>query len=225
MTNTTARIKKTGKNFEIIVDMDNALKFKKGMSKFIEAEGDRIFSDAKKGLAASNSDLTTAFGTSDVNKIAEIIVKQGEILLTQEHRDEEKDKKIKQVIDLIVRTSTDSNGRPYNPEKIKSALEQAHVNIKNVPVENQIKEIVLELSKIIPIKMEIKTFEIIIPAIYTGQIYGIISPYKTEERWLNNGDLNVIVECSGAMVLSFFDKLNSATHGSAITKEIKMEKK
>ena len=225
MTNTTARIKKTGKNFEIIVDIDNALKFKKGMSKFIEAEGDRIFSDAKKGLAASNSDLTTAFGTSDVNKIAEIIVKQGEILLTQEHRDEEKDKKIKQVIDLIVRTSTDSNGRPYNPEKIKSALEQAHVNIKNVPVENQIKEIVLELSKIIPIKMEIKTFEIIIPAIYTGQIYGIISPYKTEERWLNNGDLNVIVECSGAMVLSFFDKLNSATHGSAITKEIKMEKK
>ena len=37
MTNTTARIKKTGKNFEIIVDLDDALKFKKGLSEFIQA--------------------------------------------------------------------------------------------------------------------------------------------------------------------------------------------
>lgn len=225
MVNTTARIKKTGKNFEIIVDLDNALKFKKGLLKFIEAEGDRIFTDSKRGLTASNSDLTAAFGTDDINTIAQKIVKDGEVLVTQEHRDEEKDKKIKQVVDLIVRSCTDSNGRPYTPEKIKTALEQAHVNIKNVPVENQIKEIVLELSKIIPIRMETKTFEITIPAIYTGQVYGIINPYKLEERWLNNGDLSAVVECSGAMVLSFFDKLNSATHGSAITKEIKMEKK
>ena len=34
MTNTLARIKKAGKNFEIIVDLDGALKFKKGESGF-----------------------------------------------------------------------------------------------------------------------------------------------------------------------------------------------
>jgi len=220
MTNTVARIKKTGKNFEIIVDMDNALKFKKGILKSIEAESERIFSDSKRGLAASNSDLMAAFGTNDTNTIVQKIVKDGEVLVTQEHRDEERDKKVKQVVDLIVKSSTDQNGRPYTPEKIQSALEQAHVNIKNVPAENQIKEIILELSKIIPIKMETKTFEVTIPAIYTGNAYGIVSPYKIEERWLNNGDLNVTVECSGAMVLSFFDKLNSVTHGSAITREI-----
>ena len=221
MTNTVARIKKTGKNFEIFVDLDNALKFKKGMSKFIEAEGDKIFSDSKKGFAASNSDLMQAFGTNDVNAVAQIIVKQGEILVTQEHRDEERDKKIKQVVDFIVTNSVDQSGRPYTPDKIKNALEQAHVNIKNVPVENQINDIIRELSKIIPIKIEKKKFEIIVPAIYTGQAYGIINPYKEEEKWLNNGDLNVIVACSGAMILPFFDKLNSVTHGSAITKEIK----
>jgi len=225
MSNTIARIKKMGKNFEIIVDLDNAMKFKKGISKFIEAEGDKIFSDSKKGFAASNSDLMQAFGTNDANEISMKIVKEGEILVTQEHRDEERDKKIKQVIDLLIKSCTDKNGRPYTPEKIKSALEQAHVSIKNVPVENQIKEIVFELSRIIPIKMETKTFEITVPAIYTGQVYGIINPYKVEERWLNNGDLNSIVTCSGAVVLSFFDKLNSATHGSAITKEIKEAEK
>ena len=221
MTNTIARIKKTGKNFEIIVDLDNALKFKKGLLKFIEAEGGRIFTDSKKGLAASKADLTSAFATDDVNAIAQVIAKQGEILVTQEHRDEERDKKMKQVVDLVVRSSTDQNGRPYTPERIKSALEQAHVNIKNVPIENQMKDIIMELSKVIPIKIETKTFEITVPAVYTGNAYGIISPYKIEEKWLSNGDLNVTISCSGAVILSFFDKLNSVTHGSAITKEVK----
>jgi len=220
MPNTVARIKRTGKNFEIIVDLDNAIKFKKGLSKSIDAESDRIFTDSKRGLAASNSDLTAAFGTDDINTIVQKIVKDGEVLVTQEHRDEEKDKKIKQVVDYIVTNASDQTGRPYTPEKIKSALEQAHINIKNVPVENQIKDIIAELSKVIPIKIEKKKFEIIVPAIYTGQVYGIISPYKEDEKWLDNGDLKAIVACSSGVILPFFDKLNSATHGSAITKEI-----
>ena len=48
----------------------------------------------------------------------------------------------------------------------------------------------------------------------------MLSPYKEEERWLDNGDLRVNVAVSGALILSFFDKLNSVTHGSAITREI-----
>ena len=221
MVNTIARIKKMGKDFEVMVDLDNALKFKKGLSTFIEAESNRVFSDSKRGLSAPNSDLMTAFGTDDVSAITQVIVKKGEILVTQEHRDEEKEKKMKQVVDIIVRSATDQNGRPYTPDKIKSSLEQAHVNIKNVPAENQIKEIIMELSKIIPIRIETKTFEVTIPAIYTGQAYSIISPYKEEERWLDNGDLRANVAVSGAMILPFFDKLNSITHGSAQTKEIK----
>jgi len=48
MTQTLARIKQAGKNFEILVNLDDALKFKKGESDFIEAEGDKIFTDSKK---------------------------------------------------------------------------------------------------------------------------------------------------------------------------------
>ena len=220
MTNTTARIKRMGKNFEILVDMDAALKFKKGVSGFIQAEGDRVFSDIKKGLTVPNAEIMAAFGTLDISEIAKKIVKDGEVLVSQEHRDEERENKIKQAVDLLVKSVTDQKGKPYTPEKIKSALEQAHVNIKNTPVENQIKEIVAEISKIIPVKIETKTFEVTVPAVYTGQVYGMLSPYKEEERWLDNGDLRVNVAVSGALILSFFDKLNSVTHGSAITREI-----
>jgi len=224
MTNTLARIKKTGKNFEIIVDMNNALKFKKGEISFIEAEGDRIFTDSKKGFVASNSDLENAFGTTDTNEIIKEIVKNGEVLLTQEHRDAEQEKKFKQVVDFLTRNSVDSQtGNPHTAERIKNALEQAHVNIKNVPIENQIKEIVEAISKIIPIRLETKRVKINIPAIYTGKVYGTINQYKEEEKWLNDGSLEVIVAVPSGMIMDFYDKINSVTHGGALTEEIKEE--
>jgi len=223
MTSTLARIKRIGKNFEIIVNMEEALKFKKGqgfVSDFLESEF--IFSDSKKGLKPKENELKSAFGTTDVEVIAERIVKEGEIQVTQEHRSEERDAKIKQVVDFLSRNSVDpQTGRPHTPDRIKSALNEAGVNIKNVSIEVQIQEIVQSLSPFLPIKLEVKKFKAIIPAIHTGKSYGIINQYKIKENWLSNGDLEVVVEVPAGLVMDFFDKLNSVTHGSAATQEIK----
>jgi len=222
MTNTLARIKQAGKHFEIIVDLDDALKFKKGEISEIVAEGDRIFTDSKKGHAASSSDLKEAFGTDNTNDIIEKIVKNGEVQLTQEHRDEEKDKKFKQVVEFLTRNSVDpQSGNPHTPERIKSALEQSNVNIKNVPIENQIKEIVEKISKIIPIKIETKKVKITIPAIHTGKVYGLVNQYKEDEKWLDDGSLEVITKIPSGIIMDFYDKLNSATQGSVLTEEIR----
>ncbi len=222
MTQTLARIKKAGKNFEIIVDLNDALRFKKGEISSIEAEGDKIFTDSKKGQVPSSSDLSEAFGTTDSRQIIETIVKNGKVQSIQEHRDAEQEQKFKQVVDLLSRITKDpQTGNPHTPERIKSALEQAHVNIKNSPIENQIKEIVEQISRIIPVKMDTQKVEIIIPAVYTGQAYGLISPFKEEEKWLDNGDLQVKVNLASGTQMSFYDKLNSITHGAALTKEIK----
>ncbi|MCX6746588.1 MAG: ribosome assembly factor SBDS [Candidatus Pacearchaeota archaeon] len=222
MTKTTARIKQKGKPFEIIVDLDEALKFKKGESNWIEAEGGRIFIDVKKGNAAPAKDLEDAFGTTDVSTIAAKIVKSGEILTTQEYREDEKEKKYKQVVDILVKNTIDpKTGNPHTPERIKSALEEAHVNIKNTPIESQIKDIIEEISKIIPIKVETKRIKIKVPAIHTGKAYGVVSQYKEEENWLNDGSLEVVVSIPAGLIMEFYDKLNSATHGSAFTEELK----
>ncbi len=223
MTNTTARIKKFGKNFEIIVDLDKALKFKKGDSSetnFLET--DTIFTDSKKGFKSKDKDLEDSFGTIDVNVIAQKIVKEGEILVTQEHRDREKDEKIKQVIDFLSKyTSDPTTGNPHTITRIENALKEANITIKNMPIENQIKDIIASLSQIIPIKMENKRLKITVPATYTGPSYNILKPHVQKETWLNNGDLQVIAEIPLGLQSSFYDKLNSITHGSAITEEIK----
>ncbi|HEB47208.1 MAG TPA: ribosome assembly factor SBDS [Candidatus Pacearchaeota archaeon] len=228
MTQTIARIKQHGKHFEIMVDTDKALKFRKGESSGMDfLEIDTIFTDSKKGFTASNKDLEEAFGTTSVNLIAERIVKKGEVLLTHEHRDEEKEKKIKQVVDILSKMAVDpQTGNPHTPERIKNALEQAKVNIKNTPVDAQIKDIITEISKIIPLRIETKKVKITIPAQYTGSTYGLIKSYIENENWKNNGDLEVIAGIpSGTQIMNFYDKLNSITHGSAITEEIKENEK
>jgi len=222
MTQTTARIKKAGKNFEIKVDLDKALDFKRGAGGSDFLEVDRIFSDAKKGFAASDSDLKNVFGTSDVDEVAAKIVKEGEVLVTQEHRSAEQEQKFKQVVEFLSKNVVDpKTGNPHTAERIKSALEQAHVNVKNIPIEKQISEIIEAISSVLPVKIETKKIKIVIPAMHTGKIYGIINEYKEKENWLSNGDLEVIVNVPIGIVMDFYDKLNSITHGSAITEEVK----
>jgi len=222
MTQTIARIKQRGKHFEIIVDLDEAIKFKKGQSSHFEAEDDRIFTNSKRGEVASNQDLMSSFGTTDGSEIIKKIIKEGEILVSQEYRDEEREKRIKQVIDFLSRNSVNpQTGFPHSPDRIQRALEEAHVNIKNVPIDNQIGDIIDEISKIIPIKIETKKIKIRIPAIHTGKAYGIINPYKEDENWMNDGSLEVLISIPAGMVMDFYDKLNSATHGSAVTQEMK----
>jgi ribosome maturation protein SDO1 len=222
MPQTIARIKKLGKHFEILVDLEQALKFKKGEVPYVEAEGDRVFRDVKKGEVFSDSELEDAFKTSDINEIAKKIVKDGEVQVTQDYRDEEREKKIKKVVDFLATNAIDSKtGRPHTPDRIKLALEQAHVNIKNTPIDQQIKEIIAEISKIIPIKIETKRIRIVVPAIHTGKAYGLLNQYQEKEKWLDDGSLESIVAVPAGMILEFYDKLNSMTHGSVVSEEIK----
>ena len=223
MPQTTARIKQTGKHFEILVDLDKALKFKKGLSSSMDfLETEFIFIDLKKGMKAPEKDLKEAFGTSDLNAVASKIVKSGEILLTQEYRDDEREKKIKQVIDfLTVNASDPKTGMPHTATRIETALDQAQVHIKNVPIESQIGEIIEKISAILPISLKTKRVKILVPAIHTGKAYGIFSHYKENENWMSNGDLEVIVNVPSGLLMEFYEKLNSITHGSAITEEVK----
>ena len=216
MAQTTARINKSGKHFEILVDLEDALKFKKNEIDSIEAEGDIIFRDIKKAERAPTSDLENAFGTTDSNEVAKEIIKKGEILITQDQRNAEQEKKFKQVVDFLSKNSIDPRtGNPHSSERIKSALEQSKVNIKNIPIENQIKDILQKVSEVIPLKLDVKNIKITVPAMYTGKVYNVLNQYKKDEKGLENGDLEINAEIPAGITMDIYDKLNSATQGSA----------
>jgi len=223
MTQVLARMRVGGKHFEILVDVDKAVEFKKtGEGDVGEVlENDVIFTDSKQGERASEKDLQDAFGTSDVNEVAGKIIKQGDIQVPAEFREKEREGKVKQVIDFLVRNAVDPSGRPYTPERIESALKEAGVNIKDKPVETQITEILEKLAPVIPIKVETKKIIVTIPAQYTGQAYGLVQAYKESEEWLGNGDLKITLNIPAGLQMDFYDKLNSITHGSVMSEEVK----
>ena len=117
MANVLARIKLKNKNFEISVDLDEALKVKDGAGNVSSAlNSNSVYYDLKKGTVVSLSDLKDSFGTDDIYQIAERIMKNGEIQKNQEYRESERDEKIKQVISLIIQNSSDQHGRPFTEE-------------------------------------------------------------------------------------------------------------
>ncbi len=95
-----ARLKSNNQLFEILVDCDMALALKEGKNISLKdvLAADKIFSDAKKGLEASENAMKQIFGTSEPEEVAKIIIKKGEIQLTREHRANLRERKRKQII-------------------------------------------------------------------------------------------------------------------------------
>ena len=224
MTDTVARLKTGKMTFETMVDLDNAMKMKKGIAVSITdvIRDTCVYTDQKKGMRAGSAELMNSFGTTDINAIVERIVRKGEIEVTKEFRDEATENKKKQIIDFISKNGVNAQtNRPFTPDMIESAMKQAGVRIQNISVDKQITSIMEDLKRILPIKIQTKKIKIKIPVEHTGKVYGLINEYKEKEDWLSDGSLEVVLNIPVGILMDFYDKLNSITHGSAITSEIK----
>ena len=101
--------------------------------------------------------------------------------------------------------------------------DRSGINLKNAPIESQIKEIIEAVSKILPIKIKTKKVKVIIPPIHVGRAYGLVSQYKEQEEWKDDGSLEVVLNIPQGHLMDFYEKLNSMTKGSAIAEELKEE--
>jgi ribosome maturation protein SDO1 len=224
MTQTTARIKKNGKHFEILVNLEEALNYRKdapGSSLGAAVITDKIFHNLKSGEVASDDDLEINFETREVMEVASKIIKNGEVVKTTDYIRGEQDKKYKQVVDFLHKNAVSPQGMPYTPDRLMKALEEAHVNIKNKPIESQIQEIIDQLSRVLPLKIEKKRVKITVPALHTGKAYGVLKEFIVSEEWTGTGNLEAVVEMPTAMLLDFYDRINSATHGSVLSEELR----
>ena len=218
-----ARIKSYGKTFEILVAADKAMEFKKsGKGSIVNIliyPG--IYSDAKKGIKVKEDELEEVFGTSDVYKVAEKIIKEGEIQMPSSYKEKEREMKLRQIVDWLSSSCSDPAGRPHPPDRIRSAIEQSGAKIDDKKSAEEQSLMILKLiQKILPIKLATKRVAIKVPAIYTGSLYGYLKDFIIQEEWLSDGSLSCVAEIPAKMQLEFFDRINSATHGAIISKEM-----
>ena len=175
-----------------------------------------IFNDVKKGLHASF--LRDTFGTDDKRKIAERIIKEGEIQLTTQHKNKLREELRKRIIQTIHRNAINpKTNTPPPPARIESALEEAKVKIDEYKsAEEQVVEIVKKINGILPIKYETREVLLKIPAKFSGQSYTIAKQYGKllKEDWQNNGNLYLTVEIPAGLQNELLDKMNGLTKGS-----------
>lgn len=224
-----ARLKAQGHSFEILVDCNNALAFREGkgigMRDILAAM--QVFSDAKKGLAASETAMKQIFGTSDAEEIAKTIIQKGEIQLTQEYRERLREEKRRQIISIIHRNGVDPKTHlPHPPQRIENAINEARFHVDEFkPVQEQVQDALKKLRPILPIKFETKELAIKIGPEYAPKCYSTIKMFGTilREEWQTNGYWVAVIELPGGMESDLYDKLNKICHGQVESKVLKVK--
>ena len=218
---TVVRYTYSGDKFELLVKPDPAFDYKIGkiteISKVLVS--DEIYTDSNKGTRAPNEKLEQVFKTIDPTKIAEIIMKKGELNLTTEQRKKMIAEKRKQLVTFIAKTYVDPRSHLLHPPlRIEQAMDDGRVSIDPFRnIDEQVKDIVEKLRPIIALKSENIVLEISIPAQFVAQSYTVLKSTGTlkKEDWQSNGSLKAILEIPAGARPNVIDRLGSITKGTA----------
>jgi ribosome maturation protein SDO1 len=213
-------LKKSGKDFEILVDSIKSLEFKKGkqisLEEILAYPG--IYHDVRKGDAIPISELQVNFGTSDIYQIAKKILIEGELQFTTEQRRKFVEDKTKEIADIISRRGINpQTNTPHPPQRIINAMEQTGVRVDPlIDAEMQVNKIVESIKPLIPIKFQKVIVEVTIPPQFSGKVYSVLKRTvgKFEERWLNDGSLQLIMDIPVGAQEEMFKKIGDLTKGN-----------
>lgn len=217
-----ARLKKFGQTFELSIDPDKALDFKNGRlaDVFETLLAEQVFTDAHKGQIAAERDLLHAFQTTDLATIAAKIITEGEIQYTGEHRQKERDQKLRLLIDLIHAQAVDPKTKiPHPATRIEAALKEAKFNLdEHRSAEEQLETALKQLQPLLPLKIEQKTVTLTIEPQQLNKLHHLIkNNYRiVKEEWTPRGEWRVRLELPAGRLPDLIDKVNALTHGQAL---------
>jgi ribosome maturation protein SDO1 len=222
---TTVRLTAEGNKFEILVKPDPALEYKLGKRTDLSGVlvSDEIYSDANKGSRAAGEKLVKYFKTTDHVQIATQILSKGDLSLTTDQRRKMVEDKKKQIIQYISKNFVDPKTHiPHPVMRIESALGEVRLIVDPFkPAEDQAKNVVDALRRILPLKSEILLLTVTIPSQFSTQAYNLLKTAGTfkGDQWLADGSLRVMLEINAGMKSSLLDRIGSISKGTAQVQE------
>ncbi|RLG81013.1 MAG: ribosome assembly factor SBDS [Thermoprotei archaeon] len=216
-----ARYEAKGRRFEILVKPDKALRYREGAKIDIDdvLVGDYVYKDVRRGNKASPEELRKVFGTDDIRRIADVVIRKGELQLTTEQRRKLLETKRRQIVTFIARSAIDpKTNTPIPPLRIERAMEEARVAIDLYKsVEEQAMSIVKTIARYIPIKIARAYITIKIPPDVAVRAYRDLRRLGEikGEKWLGDGSLRLEVEVPAGMQTEVLDAVNRVTRGRA----------
>jgi len=217
-----AKIKRAEHNFEILVYPFQAWDFRLGRTD-IKIEDvvafEEVYSDLQKSNVASRELLQEHFQTEDIFKIAEKIVKDGDVQLTTAQKQEMTEKREKEIITYITKNAHDpKNKTPIPEQRIINAFEELKIKINlNKHKEKETEDIIDKLKRIMPISFEKIVLVVEIPANYAGKVSSVIFKYEiADQKWLASGALVAKIKIPAGQKQQLVSELNSLTHGDLV---------
>jgi ribosome maturation protein SDO1 len=204
-----------------LVHPDPALEFKFGRNVEVSqiVAVDEVYYDASKGLRVPGEKLAKYFKTDDFLKIAETILRRGDLNLTTEQRRRLIEEKRKQIVSAIARNYIDPRtGLPHPPLRVEQAMAEVRISIDPFKdVADQTKLVVEELRPILPLKSEKIRLLVKVPAQFSSQSFGALKGVGdiVKEEWGVDGGLTIIIEIPAGVHTSLLDRLGSLTKGTA----------
>ena len=218
---TIVRLSAGNEKFEILVKPDPALEYKLGKKMDISniMISDEIYSDANKGTRSSTEKLMKQFKTTDQLEIAKQIMTKGDLNMNTDQRRKMIEEKKRQIVEYINKNFVDPKTHmPHPISRISTVLDEARLAIDPFKrLDDQIKNIIEPLRKVLPLKSEILELNVTVPAQFSGQSFSVfksIGEIKSEQ-WLSDGSLQVVLNLNAGMKSSFLDRIGTATKGSA----------
>ncbi len=215
-----------GEKFEILIEPDAVERFREGKEIDIleDLPADKIFADAIKGKEAPNHMLKRVFETVDTEEIIEEILREGEVQLTTEQRQQRQEQKRKEIVDRIARNSYNpQTDTPHPPKRIENAMKEANVHIDPFkPVSQQMDEVVDEIRELLPLSFEKKRMAVTVRGDLQGKIYGLLKNLGSieEDEWLDDGRWQGIIKIPAGVKEDFYEKINDITKGKVEIEEL-----
>lgn len=221
--------KKAGQNFEVLVDFDKLIQFKKEQKKgenntqvFDVLADDKVFKDQKKGELASENELEKHFETTNQQQILTQILLNGECQIPTAYKNKLREEKKKQVINYIAENASNPQTKTkYARNLIESEIEKIRYNYD--PIQDSIiqaNEVLKMLKKVMPIGITKSKIQMRIPGMHCGNFYGKFRKYGkiTNEKFDDAGNLCLEMEVNDALIEDVIEyiKQNSNNEGEYV---------
>ncbi|MHA1198225.1 MAG: ribosome assembly factor SBDS [Candidatus Heimdallarchaeaceae archaeon] len=220
------RYEKHGRRYELLVNPRPAWLFLQDEEVEIDDifESFVVYENLSRGSKATNDDLEVSFEGLTEREIAIKILKEGQLQLTADQRNEILKEKRIEIVDFIhIHCINPRENVPIPKDRIEKAILELGVNIDyKEEVKIQALEIINLLKPVMPIRLESVKLALKIPPSFTGSLYGSIrsAGELIQEEWQPDGSLAVLIQIPSGTQADFLEEVTSRTKGKAQVKVI-----
>mmetsp|Transcript_53470 Transcript_53470/g.85444 ORF Transcript_53470/g.85444 Transcript_53470/m.85444 type:complete len:307 (+) Transcript_53470:66-986(+) len=225
--------------FEVIAKQGAVLAYRDGKLNFTDVLMiDQVFTNSTKGDIANPGELQEVFGTEDVVKCCEEIVKRGQLQYTAQERKQFVDEKMNEIVYYINKNYVDPKTKlPHPADRISNCMKECHIRVDpNKETRRQAEDAVTKMrGKLMFAKAVALRAKLTIKHQYVGNAMNIVQQIATvqHEEWTGDGciftielskaDMNALTVAlakptNGDYDMTFLDEKEQAIGGGAAAK-------